>query len=73
VILEELILHALEAVGYHGLEPTVENLIQCFHDFVDAGIWHDLNLQDGHVYFSNGDELTDVKSIMKELLRISGR
>ena len=68
--MEELILHALESVGYHGLEPTIDNFIQCFHDFVDSGIWGNLHLHEGHVYFDNGDELTEVKTMTKGLLRI---
>ena len=43
----EMIRSALDAAGYsyEGV-PTDEDLRECFTDYVDAGIWKDLSLDD---------------------------
>lgn len=38
---------ALDAAGYtYDGDPTEEQLRECFGDYVDAGIWSDLSLND---------------------------
>lgn len=37
---------ALDAAGYSYDEPTPEALRECFADYVDAGVWGDLSLED---------------------------
>lgn len=37
---------ALSAAGYVDMEPTEENLRECFADYVDCGVWRDLELED---------------------------
>lgn len=41
-----MIKKALEKAGY-DVEPTEENLRECFHDFVDCGAWANLSYDDG--------------------------
>ncbi len=66
----ELIARALEAAGYDGLAPTAEHLVQCFHDYVDAGAWHNVHLVDGVAETDNGEEVTSLKAMAKALLRL---
>lgn len=37
---------ALDRAGYTHVDDTEENLIQCFMDYVDSGIWQDLTMDD---------------------------
>lgn len=37
---------ALDAAGYLYDEPTPEALRECFADYVDAGVWGNLSLED---------------------------
>ena len=39
------IIKALDNAGYEG-EPNEYNLIECFRDYVDAGIWSNLDLEE---------------------------
>lgn len=41
-----MIRRALDAAGYSHEQPTRENLVNCFSDYVDAGVWADLTLED---------------------------
>lgn len=43
---EKLIRRALDHAGYNGEPATTESLINCFTDYVDAGVWSDLTLDD---------------------------
>lgn len=43
--MEELIQKALSKAGYTS-EPTEENLIECFMDYVDCGAWNNLTSED---------------------------
>lgn len=63
---------ALEVAGY-AVKPTVENLVSCFKDYVDAGVWHNLHLDEDAVYHDNGEELNDVKSMARSLIRYCRR
>jgi hypothetical protein len=36
----------LDVAGYGHEDPTEENVRNCFADYVDAGIWRNLNLED---------------------------
>lgn len=64
--MEELIARALEVAGY-GVAPTIENLRECFLDYVDSGVWRDLGLEDAEEGVRSG-EIT-VKQICKALIR----
>lgn len=37
---------ALQHAGYGHCEPTPDSLTECFLDFVEAGIWRDLDLEE---------------------------
>lgn len=41
-----MIRRALDSAGYNDEQPTRENLVSCFSDYVDAGVWADLTLDD---------------------------
>jgi len=43
---QNLIRRALDAAGYHHEQTTMENLVSCFSDYVDAGVWSNLTLED---------------------------
>lgn len=43
--MDELIKKALEKSGYDS-EPTEENLIDCFRDYVAAGVWRNISIED---------------------------
>jgi hypothetical protein len=43
---EEMIKTALDKVGYGFMEPSEENLRECFDDFVSCGVWSDLRYDD---------------------------
>lgn len=43
---DEKIRRALDHAGYTHVQATPENLIECFRDYVDAGTWRDLTLED---------------------------
>lgn len=36
----------LDAAGYHHAEPTEQNVRSCFADYVDAGVWRDIDMDD---------------------------
>lgn len=36
----------LDAAGYIHDEPTEENVRNCFADYVDAGYWRDIDMDD---------------------------
>lgn len=64
--MEELIVKALELAGY-AVQPTVENLRQCFLDYVDSGVWHNLDLQQAQDEIAHGE--IGVKQMAKALIR----
>lgn len=46
---------ALDAAGYYH-EPATDNALrECFLDYVDAGIWRDLDLNDAYEAIQRGD------------------
>lgn len=62
---------ALDSAGY-DLEPTPDNIALCFADYVDCGIWWDLdfNPDDGKVYFNNGDICDNPIEMAKMLISV---
>ncbi|ATF13671.1 hypothetical protein A616_17285 [Brevibacillus brevis X23] len=64
---QRLITKALNKAGY-TCEPTTSNLIDCFKDYVDAGIWSDLELDDIDCMIANG-ELT-INQMCRALIRL---
>lgn len=43
---ETIYRRVLEIAGYGHEEPTEESVRECFRDYVAAGYWRDLNLED---------------------------
>lgn len=43
---DSLIRRALDHSGYGHVHEIEENLIECFRDYVDSGIWFNLTLDD---------------------------
>lgn len=70
--MEELIVKALELAGY-TVKPTVDNLVECFKDYVDTGMFSNLYLEGGKVYFENGEELDSWRTMAKGLIRYCRR
>ena len=64
--MEELIVKALELAGY-AVQPTVENLRQCFLDYVDAGVFRDLHVEQAQDEIAHGE--IGVKQMAKALIR----
>jgi hypothetical protein len=44
--MKDLIKRALANAGYDDCEPTESSIIECFTDYVDAGIWRDIEMDD---------------------------
>lgn len=63
----ELIRKTLLHCGYEG-EPTEENLLECFYDYVDSGAFKNLSLEEVKEEVQEG-EIT-LKSICFNLLSI---
>lgn len=62
-----LITKALNSSGYN-YEPTEQNLVDCFLDYVDSGAWSNLQLDEAKEMIKDG-ELT-VEQMCKSLIRI---
>jgi hypothetical protein len=45
-VVNQLIEKALNKVGYGHNQPTISNLIDCFKDYVDAGTWSNIEMDD---------------------------
>lgn len=65
----ELIKRTLLHCGY-AAEPTPENLIECFYDYVDGGSFQGLTLEEAKEEVEEG-EIT-LKAICYNLLSIRG-
>jgi hypothetical protein len=63
----DLIHKALKRAGY-DCEPTEENLIECFLDYVDAGIWHNLDYDEAKEDIEDG-EIT-IKDMCNVLIKL---
>lgn len=63
----ELIKRTLLHCGYEG-EPTTENLLGCFYDYVDSGSFNNLSLEEAKEEVEQG-EIT-IKWICYNLLSI---
>lgn len=48
------ILNALVCAGYRDLQPTKENLISCFLDYVDSGSWSNLSMEEAERDIKDG-------------------
>jgi hypothetical protein len=60
------IIKALDYAGY-DCEPTEYNLIECFRDYVDSGIWSNLDLEEADDMIAS-NELT-VKQMCNAIIR----
>jgi hypothetical protein len=66
--MRELISRALNHAGYIDTEPTEENITNCFLDYVDAGIWHNLDFDEAREDIADG-EIT-VKDMCHAILKL---
>lgn len=57
--MESKIIAALDHCGYY-CEPSVENLIICFLDYVDAGSFGNLDLEEAQQMMDDGELTVDV-------------
>lgn len=55
---QELFVMALDNAGYIDVEPTEEELRQCFLDYVDTGAWSNVIYEDNIPYSDNGEEIS---------------
>jgi hypothetical protein len=53
--LQERIRKALDRAGYHELEPTENNLKECFLDYVAGGYYGNLTLEEALEEIEDGD------------------
>lgn len=44
--MEHLIKRALDNAGYQDCEINENNLVECFTDYVDSGVWRDIEMED---------------------------
>lgn len=61
----EMYRQALDAAGYHHAPPTDQAVRECFVDYVDAGFWSNVDLEDVKD-ISTGD-------MCREFLRLGGK
>lgn len=55
----ELFIMALDKAGYIDVEPTSEELRQCFLDYVDTGAWSNVYYEEDNIpYSDNGEEIS---------------
>lgn len=47
---KQLFRKALDMAGYHGQAATAENVRKCLSDYVDAGVFRDMDLSDINEY-----------------------
>lgn len=71
MVIGKLISTALKVAGYDA-EPTAENLIQCFKDYVDGGAWSNLHFESGQVFWDNGEVVDSVVQMAKALIGLGG-
>lgn len=64
--MNNLIQKALDKAGYDS-EPTESNLIECFLDYVDSGVFADLTSEEAKEMITN-EELT-IKQMCNALIR----
>ena len=57
----------LEAAGYEG-EATIENVIECFLDYVDSGAFGSIDYEEAKQEIKNGD--ITIEQICKNMLRV---
>jgi hypothetical protein len=66
--MENLIRKALDHAGYNHEEPTEGNITQCFLDYVDAGIWHNLDFDEAREDIAEGE--ISVKDMCHAILKL---
>lgn len=65
--MENFIRKALDRSGYTHLEPTEENLIECFLDYVDNGVFGNLDYDEAKQEIEDGD--ITIKQICLNLIK----
>lgn len=65
-MMKDLIQKVLDHCGYEG-EPTERNLIECFLDYVDGGVFGNLTVEEAEEEINDG-EIT-IKEICYNLLK----
>lgn len=53
--MKELVEKVLDRCGYSHLEPTEENLIECFLDYCDHGVFGNLSYDEAKEEIESGD------------------
>lgn len=66
--MQDMIQKVLEHCGYDDLEPTEENLIACFLDYVDCGRFGNLTYEEAKEEVETGD--ITIKSIINNMLHV---
>jgi hypothetical protein len=65
--MKELITKVLDHCGYSHLEPTEENLINCFLDYVDTGAFGNLDYNEAKELIEDGE--ISIKTMCSNLLK----
>jgi hypothetical protein len=65
--MRELIQKVLDHCGYEG-EPTEELLIECFLDYVDSGVFGNLDYDEAKNLIEDGE--ISVKTMCSNLLKV---
>jgi hypothetical protein len=66
--MKELITKVLDHCGYSHLEPTEENLIECFLDYAASGSFGNLDYDEAKQDIEDGD--ITLKQICYNLLKV---
>jgi hypothetical protein len=68
----ELFTKALDLAGYIDLKPTEESMIECFGDYVDAGIWSNITMdyETGIAHLDNDNEPLTTRQMAWNLIRV---
>jgi hypothetical protein len=53
--MKDLIQKALDRSGYSYMEPTEENLVHCFLDYVDHGVFGNLDVEEAEDLIKDGE------------------
>jgi hypothetical protein len=66
--MQELIQKVLDRCGYSHLEPTTENLQICFLDYVDGGVFRELDYDEAKELIEEGE--ISIKTMCYNLLKV---
>lgn len=66
--MKELVQKVLDRCGYSHLEPTEDNLVECFLDYVDGGVFGNLTVDEAREDIDSGD--ISLKMICHNLLNV---